>query len=173
MSERDSSGGLPGQPLSAGTQTPCASAQQPRASVLVSCAILLVLMLVLLAPLVWWADVAHGQRGVFAAIGAWLLCTLAALVALLLSVAFADTPHALAANLGTMLLRMGVPLVSLTLLPGVFPVLKETGFVQCLLISYLMALVIETALAVRHVVPTGKSIFASEQGGGGQNTVGA
>jgi len=126
----------------------------PRAGIAVSCAILIGLMLIALLPMAWWANVSHGAMGVVAAIAAWSLCTVSALVALLLSAILAPTPHAMAANLGTMGIRMGAPLVCLTFLPQLLPDLQAAGFIPCLLISYLVSLAIETAIAVRHVVPT-------------------
>jgi len=122
--------------------------------VALSCAILLGVMAVALAGVAAWAYATYGAVGLAAAVVAWLLCTIAAFAALLVSVCFAHTPHAASANLSTMLIRMGVPLVGLLVLPQLLPSLTAAGLLTCVLACYLVALVVETALAIRHVVPT-------------------
>jgi hypothetical protein len=101
-----------------------------------------------------WLGSQHGFTGVLAVVVAWCLCFTASLMALLISVGFARTPHALAANLGTMLIRMGAPMVGLMVLPGGLPSLASAGLGTAILILYLVGLAAETILAVRHVVPT-------------------
>ncbi len=100
-----------------------------------------------------WNYRSHGVAGVFAASLAWLLCTSAAVAALVVSVRFAGTEHALSANLGGMGLRMGVPLFAMTVLPNALPELAAAGLLHSILILYLVSLALETVLAVRHVPP--------------------
>lgn len=92
--------------------------------------------------------------GLWAALVAWLLCTGAALFALIVSATFAGTEHALGANLGVMLIRMGAPLIGMAVLPQQLPVLAEAGLTSSILLFYLVALVTETLLALRHVAKT-------------------
>jgi len=94
---------------------------QPPGGIALSCAILIGAMLLALTGVGTWAYSAHGQSGVLAALVAWMLCTSAALAALLVSVSFAGTPVAPTANLGTMAIRMGIPLFGLIVLPNAAP----------------------------------------------------
>src|SRR4051812_1172667 len=110
-------------------------------------------MLVALLPIAAWANASYGWTGMQAAALAWLLCTAAALGALAISATFASTPLAPSANLGAMGLRMGVPLFGLIALPNAVPALAAAGLLPSLLACYLVALVVETLLALRHVAP--------------------
>ena len=130
------------------------TASTPRGGLALSCAILLFCMLVALLPIAAWASATHGWTGVQAAAVAWLLCTAAAFAALLVSVSFAGTPIAASANLGTMAIRMGIPLIGLVVLPRIVPTLAAAGMLPSLLACYLVALVVETLLALRHVSPS-------------------
>lgn len=132
----------------------------PRGGLAFSCAILLFCMLLALLPVAAWANATHGSMGIAAALVAWLLCTAAAFAALLLSVSFAATPLAASANLGSMGIRMGIPLFGLIVLPNAAPALAAAGLLPCLLACYLVALVVETLLAVRHVAPNPASAAA-------------
>jgi hypothetical protein len=116
-----------------------------------SCALLLFVMVAALAAVAAWAVAQHGNMGLWAALVAWLLCTGAALIALIVSATFAGTEHALSANLGVMLVRMGAPLVGMAILPQQLPQLAEAGLTSSILLFYLVALVAETLLALRHV----------------------
>jgi FtsH-binding integral membrane protein len=132
-----------------------------------SCALLAAIMLLAAGGVAKWLESRHGAPGMAAAGVAWMLCFGASLAALLISVSFAHTPHAMAANLGTMLLRMGVPLVGLVALPELMPSLAGAGLGTAILILYLVGLAAETMLAVRHVVPTSS---AARRGGSRSNT---
>ena len=132
----------------------------PSGGVTLSCAILIGSMLLALAGVAAWAYSAHGEAGVFAALLAWMLCTSAALAALLVSIRFAGTPIAATANLATMAIRMGVPLFGALILPRLAPQLGEAGLLPSLLACYLVALVVETLLALRHVAPTSRKSLA-------------
>ena len=101
-----------------------------------------------------WTTSAYGNDGLWAALVGFVLCTGAAMIALVISVTFANTPHAMSANLGVMLVRMGAPLVGLAILPQQLPGLASSGLSQSILALYLVALVAETLLALRHVVKT-------------------
>jgi hypothetical protein len=125
----------------------------PRGGLALSCAILLLCMLAALLLVAAWANANHGSAGIQAALVAWLLCTAAAFAALLISVSFASTPLAPSANLGSMGIRMGIPLFGLIVLPNAAPSLAAAGLLQSLLACYLVALVVETLLALRHVAP--------------------
>jgi hypothetical protein len=129
------------------------TAYTPRGGLALSCAILLFCMLLALLPVAAWASANHGWLGVQAAAIAWLLCTVAAFAALLISVSFASTPLAASANLGSMGIRMGIPLFGLIVLPNAAPSLAAAGLLPSLLACYLVALVVETLLALRHVAP--------------------
>jgi hypothetical protein len=113
-------------------------------------------MTLVLCAISYWAYANYGAAGLNAAAVAWIFCTVPALVALVISAMFAATPLAPTANLGTMGIRMGVPLIGLIALPNVAPTLAEAGLLPCLLTCYLVALVVETLLVLRHVVPTTK-----------------
>jgi hypothetical protein len=84
---------------------------------------------------------------------AWLLCTSSALAAQILAAQFASTPYALPVHLGTMLIRMGVPLVGLLVLPRFFPTLAGPGLIYALIPFYAVGLVAETLLSMRHISP--------------------
>lgn len=127
--------------------------QSPLGGLMGSCAVLLAVMLLGFGAVAAWAVSTHGDAGLWAALAAWLLCTAAALIALVISGSFANTPHAMSANLGVMLVRMGAPLIGLTVLPQQFPGLAAAGLTHSILLLYLVALVAETLLALRHVVP--------------------
>jgi len=114
-------------------------------------------MALVLGPVGYWAYATYGIAGLNAAAVAWVFCTVPATVALVISAMFAATPLAPTANLGTMGIRMGVPLVGLVLLPNVAPALAQAGLLPCLLTCYLVALVVETLLVLRHVVPSTKA----------------
>lgn len=135
-------------------QPPAQAKTTPPGGLALSCAVLLGVMGLVLAAVGTWAQSNHGSTGLVAAVTAWGLCTVAALAALILSASFAATPLAPTVNLGTMLVRMGVPLFGLVVLPNVAPSLAAAGLLPCLLVCYLAALVVETLLALRHVVPT-------------------
>lgn len=121
----------------------------PTGSLVVACAILLTAMKVTLGAVGGWAYAAYGPNGLAAATLSWLLCSMSALTALVVSARFASAPYAMWANLATMLIRMGVPLVGLLVLPRLFPVLTAAGLGPCLLVCYLVALVVETVLVIR------------------------
>src|SRR5262245_32370999 len=125
----------------------------PRGGLALSCAILLFCMLAALLAVSAWASAAHGSAGIQAALVAWLLCTAAAFAALLISVSFASPPLAPTANLGSMGIRMGIPLFGLIVLPNAAPALAAAGLLPSLLACYLVALVVETLLVLRHVAP--------------------
>jgi hypothetical protein len=135
----------------------------PRGGLALSCAILLFCMLAALLPVAAWANATHGWAGVQAAAVAWLLCTAAAFAALVVSATFAGSPHAASINLATMGIRMGVPLIGLLILPNVAPALAAAGLLPSLLACYLVALVVETLLALRHVPRGSLSGSASSQ----------
>lgn len=126
----------------------------PRGGLALSCAILLLVMVAALAAVGAWAVGQHGDTGLWAALVAWLLCTGAALIALIVSATFAGTEHAMNANLGVMLVRMGAPLVGMAILPQQLPQLADAGLTPSILLFYLVALVSETLLALRHVAKT-------------------
>jgi hypothetical protein len=125
----------------------------PRGGLALSCAILLFCMLLALLPVAAWASANYGWSGVQAAAVAWVLCTGAAFAALFISVSFASTPLAPSANLGSMGIRMGIPLFGLIALPNIAPSLAAAGLLPSLLACYLVALVVETLLVLRHVAP--------------------
>jgi hypothetical protein len=114
---------------------------------------LIAAMLLALLPVVAWANASYGWTGVQAALLSWSLCTAAAIGALAISATFASTPLAPSANLGAMGLRMGIPLFGLIALPNLTPALAAAGLLPSLLACYLVALVVETLLALRHVAP--------------------
>ena len=126
----------------------------PIRGVVASCAILTLLMggASLLVGL--WLGSQHGSAAWGAAAAAGALCYAASLAALLVSVGFSRTPHAMAANLSTMLIRMGLPLVGLMVLPDQLPSLSAVGLANAILILYLVGLATETILAVRHIAPS-------------------
>jgi hypothetical protein len=123
----------------------------PPGGLALSCAMLLAVMLTSTLLVACWLQVRHGNEGLYSALVGSLVCTLPALMALIVSASFADTPHSLAANLGVMLIRMGAPLVGLTVLPGELPALAASGLSTAILALYLVALLSETLLALRHV----------------------
>jgi hypothetical protein len=130
------------------------TAYTPRGGLALSCAILLFCMLLVLLPVAAWASANHGWAGVQAAAVAWLLCTGSAFTALVMSVSFASTPLAATVSLASMGIRMGPPLLGAIALPRVAPSLDAAGLLHCLLACYLVALLVETLLALRHVAPT-------------------
>lgn len=130
------------------------TAYSPRGGLALSCALLLLVMVAAFAAVAAWAVSRHGNQGLWAALVAWLLCTGAALIALIVTGMFAGTEHALGANLGVMLVRMGAPLAGMAILPQQLPQLAEAGLTTSILFFYLVALVSETLLALRHVAKT-------------------
>lgn len=135
-------------------QSPAIASKAPPGGLALSCAVLLLVMLAAFGALAAWTTSTFGNNGLWAALVAFVLCTVAAMVALVVSVMFANTPHAMSANLGVMLVRMGAPLMGLTVLPQQLPTLATVGLTHSILALYLVALVAETLLALRHVVKT-------------------
>lgn len=118
-----------------------------------SCAILLSVQLLALVAVGGFALSAYGYPSLPPVLTAWLLCTFASLAALVISARFACTPYAMHVHLGTMLIRMGLPLAGLLLLPRLFTSLDGAGLIYAMIPLYLIALLTETLLSTRHVSP--------------------
>ena len=101
---------------------------------------------VLVGPLAYMAE---GQAGVLRALAAAMLCLACGLVAIALRVWFTSQNNPLAALLGSMAVRFFPPLVLCLLIAIKRPDSDFFVFVGALLMYYLVALAVESILAVQ------------------------
>jgi hypothetical protein len=116
-------------------------------------AILIVAVLALFVPVSVFAFLRYGWMGVIAAAVAAAVCWLAATLALAIVVLFRGPKHGVSGILGSMLIRMALPLVAGTVLSRQGGPLAEAGVFGLIVIFYLFTLAIETWLSVSLVGP--------------------
>lgn len=115
------------------------------------------LCMVALVPLLgWYASMQHGANGWAAAGIAGGACWLAGIVALAI-VAFTRGPNAVSGVLLAMLIRLGGPMLVAIAIDSQGGPLKDAGFFQLVVMSYLATLAVETLLMVRMVPQAGKA----------------
>jgi hypothetical protein len=111
-------------------------------------AVLAVSVAILLIPISVFAFYRTGWLGVAAAMVAALVCWLAATIALAIVVLFRGPKHGVSGILGSMLIRMALPLVAGTVLSRQGGPLAEAGVFGMIVVFYLFTLAIETLLSV-------------------------
>ena len=111
-------------------------------------AVLAAAVVCLLAPVSIFAFVRTGWSGVTAATVAALVCWFAATLALAIVVLFRGPKYGVSGILGSMLIRMALPLVAGTALSRQGGPLAEAGVFGMIVVFYLFTLAIETWLSV-------------------------
>jgi hypothetical protein len=120
----------------------------------------LTLGMVAFVPLLgWYASSQHGANGWAAAGLAGGVCWVAGLLALAI-VSFTRGPNAVSGVLLAMMVRLGGPMLVAIMIDSQGGPLKEAGFFQLIVLSYLATLAVETLLMVRMVPQTGKAAGA-------------
>ena len=137
------------QSVSSSEQSDGASAR----SIGLAFAFFAVAMVATLGVLLFWSQSRHGSSGVWVALAAWGLSTGGALISLVIAAVFSNTAHATSANLFGMLPRMAVPLVGLIGLGAIWPEWIALSGPGLLMACYFVALITETLLTVRLLVP--------------------
>jgi hypothetical protein len=120
--------------------------QRPRMTTV--CGLLALVMLLTLAAMSAYAHRTHGTAGVWAAVIAVGVCWVASTAALILSASLAGTAQALQGQLGSILLRTVLPLVSAIVLEKQVPWLAEAGIFGMMVPAYLVSLAAETLLSL-------------------------
>jgi len=118
-----------------------------------ACGLLALAMALCAAGLIWWGYSRSDVIGIQAASIAVLIAWACATAALVLSGTFAGTPNALNATLGSIGLRTAGPILLGIVVDRQFPPLSEAGLLGMLVFAYLVALVVETLLALSLVGP--------------------
>ncbi|MAG93603.1 MAG: hypothetical protein CMJ48_07620 [Planctomycetaceae bacterium] len=116
-----------------------------------SCAILVLVLLVISPAIAYPAWSAHGQTGLIAASLAGLVCLLAGIAALAVTGLTQNTPNALNGLLASILFRTMIPLGAVFALSKSNRSLAEAGIFSLFVCFYLLTLVVETLLSVRLV----------------------
>jgi len=131
------------------SQKPVSSPRKPQ---LIASCLWLSLALLLAFPLfAWYGFSQHGNTGLLVAAIAGGVCWLGATLALICSAMFRGQQQALNGMLLGMLFRMGLPLGTGVILSQQVGFLAEAGIFGTILVYYLLALVVETLLSLRHV----------------------
>ncbi|MEX0715778.1 MAG: hypothetical protein WD066_04290 [Planctomycetaceae bacterium] len=115
------------------------------------CAVLAAIVLVAYPPAAWIASGRAGHAGLVAAAIAAGVCLLASMAALCVTHAYANTPSAIVAALGSILLRTAAPLAVTVILVSASPELAAAGLFGSTVFFYLLTLSAETVLAARLV----------------------
>ena len=123
-------------------------------SLLRACALLTIALLAALPCFVVYGYLAGGLAGVLAALVACGICLFAGTLALSITAILQRLNQGVQGILGAMLVRMGVPLVALFLLPEVGGPLVAGGVTGMLMVYYLITLTVETWLSLRFVSAT-------------------
>jgi hypothetical protein len=118
----------------------------------------LTLGMVAFVPLLgWYASMQYGANGWAAAGLAGGVCWVAGLGALAI-VALTRGPNAVSGVLLAMMVRLGGPMLVAIAIDSQGGPLKEAGFFQLVVLSYLATLAVETWLMVRMVPQAGKAV---------------
>lgn len=136
------------------------------------CALLAALVLAAYLPAAWVAYGRSGQVGIIAAAIAAVVCLLPSMAALWVTHAFANTPQAIVAALGSILLRTMVPLLVTVVLVSASEAMAGAELMGLTFVFYLLTLSAETVLATRLVNaacrrPGGEGGSASSSGSSG------
>ena len=126
------------------------------AGLLLGCAVLTVVLLVAGVGFGYYGAQRYGHEGVEAAAVAGGVCWLAGCLALVLTFVGSRRGWGVQSVLGSMGLRLGLPLVTGLLLQRLSPTLAEAGVFGMILGNYLIMLVAETLLSLKLVPPTSK-----------------
>ncbi len=121
------------------------------AATLRSCAVLVVVLLLIGPAIVYPAWTSHGQAGLVAALIAGAVCLLAGIAALAITGLTRNTPNALNGILASILFRTMIPLGAAVVLSESNRSLAEAGIFGLFVWFYLLTLVVETLLSVRLV----------------------
>lgn len=125
---------------------------QPRpASLPWACAILSAVLLVALPLFAGYGFSTSGTVGVAAATAAFGICLTCGILALCITAIAQKLNQGVQGVLGAMLVRMGVPLMALFVLPKVGGPLIATGVTGMVMAYYLITLAAETWLSLRFV----------------------
>lgn len=117
-------------------------------------------MLVTFAGTVWFSEMRHGATGVVAAVVAAGVCWLSAAIALLLLIRWRRSGKVVNGVLMGMVVRLGLPLIVGVVLDGQQGALANAGVFGLIVVSYMVALIVETVLSVwilqqpRHAAPS-------------------
>jgi hypothetical protein len=130
--------------------------QRP-ASLIRACALLVAALLALLPCFVVYGYLTSSFAGIAAAFVACGICLFAGTLALSITAIAQRLNQGVQGILGAMLVRMGVPLIALFLLPEIGGPLVAAGVTGMLLVYYLITLAVETWLSLRFVPATKNS----------------
>ena len=112
---------------------------------------LLIAVAIVIGVVGYFGSLSSGSLGWAAAATAGLVCFVSAATAFSVTVFSSGTPKALSGLLLSVLLRTAVPFLAAVVLVNTFPGLASAGLFGMLVITYLVALTVETWLAVRVV----------------------
>ena len=113
-------------------------------------------MLVVFPLFAWFGLHRHGSQGLVAAGVASGVCWVGSTGALLMALIFRRSDNSLPALMLGMILRMGLPLGAVVFFTVQKHALVDSGVIGMILVYYLFALVVETALSLRLVVKPGR-----------------
>ena len=122
-----------------------------RASLPRTCAIFAAALVALLPFVAGYGMLRSGFAGALAAAAACGICLATGMSALIITAISQRLNQGVQGILGAMLVRMGIPLVTLFLLPEVGGPLVDAGIAGMLLGYYLFTLAVETWLSLRFV----------------------
>jgi hypothetical protein len=124
---------------------------------LMSCGLLSILNLVTLLVAGWVAYGQSGANGLLAATVAAGVCWLGALSALLVTGLFGSPRNAVSVLFGSMLLRLGLPMVAGMMLSSQGGLLARSGVFGLIVVFYLINLPVETWFSLRLVGSNSRS----------------
>jgi hypothetical protein len=130
--------------------------EQSPASLLLGCAVLTALLLLAGVGFGYYGNQRFGHAGVQAATIAGAVCWVAGCLALVLTFLGSRRNWGLGAVLGSMGIRLGLPLVTGLALQRLSPPLAEAGVFGMILGNYLIMLVAETLLSLKLISPSTK-----------------
>jgi hypothetical protein len=128
------------------------------ASLALGCAVLTVLLLIAGVGFGYYGSQKFGSAGLQAAMVAGGICWLAGCLALAISYAGRQIRFELQATLASVVVRLGLPMLSGLLLQSTAPALADSGVFVMILGNYLIMLVAETLLSLKFVSPASKSM---------------
>ena len=123
----------------------------PTSDAWIACGQLTLAMLVIMAVLGFVGYQTHGGTGLQTSLIAGAVCWLGALLALITTACSRTPERAIVGVLGSMIFRIGFPLLALLILRESTAELKQDGLLLHLLGYYLAGLCVETLLAVKLV----------------------
>ncbi|MFN0018065.1 MAG: hypothetical protein ACKVP0_07390 [Pirellulaceae bacterium] len=130
------------------------------ASLIRACALLAAVLLALLPCFAAYGYFASGSIGILAALVACGICLACGILALCVTSIAQKMNQGIQGILGAMLVRMGVPLFALLVLPKIGGPLVAAGVTGMVMAYYLVTLAMETWLSLRFV-PANKNTGAN------------